>query len=256
MQNKTCQLSPPDRVGNLLTGDLSVVDVVECTEAFGLAALERSTENLMNKNVFISVGRTVTEEQEAFVKALEEHIRSQGLIPRAVGRTDFSSSHPLKFIQKLMNDCAGTVVIAFERVKVIDGLERRGSVEEKALSNQVLTTVWNQIEAAMAYVLGHPLLVIVEEGSRGEGLLEAGYDWYVQHVELAPSVLNSKQFVGVFADWKDKVDTRASQRRKVDVENLTISEILGSIKPAQLWAMLGALGAVIAGTAALTKYFG
>lgn len=150
----------------------------------------------MNKNVFISVGRTVTEEQEAFVRALEEQIRSQGLIPRAVGRSDFSSSHPLKFIQELMNDCVGTVIIAFERVKVIDGLERRGSSEEKPLSNQILPTVWNQIEAAMAYVLGHPLLVIVEKGSRNEGLLEAGYDWYVQHVDLSPSALSSKQFVG------------------------------------------------------------
>lgn len=48
----------------------------------------------------------------------------------------------------------------------------------------------------MAYVLGHPLLVIVENGSRNEGLLEAGFDWYVQYVDLESSVLSSKQFLG------------------------------------------------------------
>ena len=32
-------------MGNLLTGDLSVVDVVGCTEASGLAALERSAKS-------------------------------------------------------------------------------------------------------------------------------------------------------------------------------------------------------------------
>lgn len=208
----------------------------------------------MNRNVFISVGRTVTEEQEAFVRALEEHIRSQGLIPRAVGRSDFSSSHPLKFIQELMNDCVGTVIIAFERVKVIDGLERRGSSEEKTLSNQILPTVWNQIEAAMAYVLGHPLLVIVENGARSEGLLEAGYDWYVQHVELSPAELGSKQFVGVFADWKRKVEARATEKRKVDVESLTMGEILSSMKPSQLWKVLAALAALLTGTAALARF--
>ena len=42
--NKSCQLSPAALVGNSLTGGLSVIDVVECTEASGLAALERSAE--------------------------------------------------------------------------------------------------------------------------------------------------------------------------------------------------------------------
>ena len=45
--NKACQLSPTALLHNLLTGDLGVVDVLECTEAFGLAALERSAENII-----------------------------------------------------------------------------------------------------------------------------------------------------------------------------------------------------------------
>jgi hypothetical protein len=200
------------------------------------------------------VGRTVTDEQEAFVRALEDYLRSQGLIPRAVGRNDFSSMHPLQFIQSLMNECVGTVIIAFERVKVIDGLERRGSSEEKKLSNENLPTVWNQIEAAMAYVLEHPLLVIVENGAREEGLLEAGYDWYVQHVNLDPSALGTKEFTGVFADWKKRVEARASLKRKIDVANLTLGELLMSMKPGQLWAVLGAFGAIVAGAFALGRF--
>ncbi len=172
---------------------------------------------------------------------------------RAVGRSDFSSSHPLKFIQQLMNECRGTVIIAFERVKVIEGLERRGSPEERPLANQILPTVWNQIEAAMAYVLGHPLLVIVETGSRDEGLLEAGYDWYVQHLDLKPSSLSSKQFIGVFADWKNKVEAKAKEKRRVEVTELTIGEIASSMKPAQLWALLGALAALVTGVVAIAR---
>ena len=48
------------------------------------------------------------------------------------------------------------------------------------LENEGLPTVWNQIEAAMAYTLGRPLLVIVEDGLVSEGLLEGKYDWIVQ----------------------------------------------------------------------------
>ena len=39
--NKACQLSPTAQVGNALTGDLGVIDVLECTEADDLAALKR-----------------------------------------------------------------------------------------------------------------------------------------------------------------------------------------------------------------------
>jgi hypothetical protein len=210
----------------------------------------------MAHSIFISVGRTVCPEQEAFVSALEEYIRSQGFVPRAVGRSDFSSNHPLKFIQSLMNECVGTVIVAFERVRVIDGIERKGSPEEQKISNQILPTVWNQIEAAMAYVLGHPLLVIVENGARDEGLLEAGYDWYVQRVDLNPATFGKKQFIGVFADWKRRVEENALRQRKVDVANLTVGEIFTSVKPAQLWAILGALAAIVAGAFALGKLIG
>lgn len=208
----------------------------------------------MAHSIFISVGRTVCPEQEAFVSAIEEYIRSQGFVPRAVGRSDFSSSHPLKFIQTLMNECAGTVVIAFERVRIVDGIDRRGSSEEKNISNQILPTVWNQIEAAMAYVLGHPLLVIVENGARDEGLLEAGYDWYVQRVDLDPAIFAKKQFIGVFADWKRRVEDNATRQRKIDVANLTMGEIFTSMKPAQLWSLLGALAAIVAGAIAIGKH--
>ncbi|NTW50217.1 MAG: hypothetical protein HGB19_10915 [Chlorobiales bacterium] len=153
-----------------------------------------------------------------------------------------------------MNECAGTVVIAFERVRIVDGIDRRGSSEEKNISNQILPTVWNQIEAAMAYVLGHPLLVIVENGARDEGLLEAGYDWYVQRVDLDPAIFAKKQFIGVFADWKRRVEDNARRQRKMDVANLTIGEIFTSMKPAQLWSLLGALAAIVAGAIAIGKH--
>ena len=44
--NKACQLSPIAQVGNSLTGNLRVIEVVECKEALGLAALERSAERI------------------------------------------------------------------------------------------------------------------------------------------------------------------------------------------------------------------
>jgi hypothetical protein len=206
----------------------------------------------MTTNIFVSVGRASTPEQEKFVSAIEQYLRDNGFEPRIVGRTVFSSLQPLKFIEQLMHECSGTIVIAFERVYIHEGIEKRGGENEKVMRDAKLPTVWNQIEAAMAYVLGHPLLVIIENGIRSEGLLETGYDWYMQSVKLDASTLNTREFGGVFGDWKNRVESfQKAQIKKpqtIETEKLSISQLLGSLKLAQLWtviiALIGAISAI------------
>lgn len=48
-----------------------------------------------------------------------------------------------------------------------------------------------------------PVFVLVQKGLKNEGLLEPGYDWYVQSVALNAAALSTKEFNGVLADWKD-----------------------------------------------------
>ena len=154
----------------------------------------------MSADVFLSIGRIYTKEQEVFVSAIEDYLRENGLTPRALGRTDFSSQQPLKFIEEVMRECSGTVVIAFERLHIQNAIEFRTGDSEREHSNVKIPSVWNQIEAGMAYVLGHPLLVIMEKGLKSDGILEFGYDWYVQHVEIDSKVLEGREFIGVFED--------------------------------------------------------
>lgn len=217
-------------------------------------------------DVFMSVGRTSTPKQEAFVAAVEQYLRDNGLNPRCVGRTDFSSLQPLKFIEQLMGQCSGTIIIAFERVHISDGVDKRGSSTEKQIKDQNVATVWNQIEAAIAYILGHPLMVIVEEGLRSEGLLETGYDWYVQWAELEASELHAREFAGVFNDWKKRVEEyqksggRQKSKAQVDPEKLTLGHIFGALKPAQMWALIitvvGAITAIATTAFKLGSMFG
>lgn len=104
-----------------------------------------------------------------------------------------------------MAECSGTIVIALERFHIHRGTEFRGSDGEIELENINLPTVWNQIEATMAYMLGHPLLAIVNANLRSEGLLENGYDWYVKLVDLDPLSLSSPEFLNTFNAWEKKV---------------------------------------------------
>jgi hypothetical protein len=213
-----------------------------------------------NLDVFVSVGGTANEEQESFVRSVEDRLRGEGITPHTVGRNTFSSDSPLKTVMGLMNECCGTVIIAFERQYFSSGIEKRGGSKAATLSDVKLPTCWNQIEAAIAYTRGHPLMVIVEDGLRTEGLLERGYDWYVQYVRLDAGALNSNEFNGVLASWKDKVRGFKSSVGKTTAQTiapaeLTVGQLVTGMKTAQLWSLIAALAALVAGAFALGTKF-
>src|SRR6476660_9625918 len=110
--------------------------------------------------VFVSVGRTSTPQQQTFVESIEAHMIERGLLPQALGRNYWSSQQPLTAVHELMRQCAGAAIIAFERLRIDRAVDRRGSDAEKVMTDFGLPTVWNQIEAAMAYTRGLPLLVL------------------------------------------------------------------------------------------------
>ncbi|MEZ4710024.1 MAG: effector-associated domain EAD1-containing protein [Caldilineaceae bacterium] len=185
--------------------------------------------------IFLSVGRTFTDQQEAFVSDLEKFLKAQGLTPLTVGRSYFSSQQPLKAIDNVMRECSGTMIVAFERLHIQQGFEKRGSPNQSPLDKVNLPTVWNQIEAAMAYTLGHPLLVMVQNSVRSEGLLEQGYDWYVQSVELQSRILWEPEFTGVFGDWKKRVESfNEAQKSQTTRSQIPISHSPAEKKTYQL----------------------
>jgi hypothetical protein len=215
------------------------------------------------RHIFVSLGATATQLQEDFVRAIEDRLRSEGLVPHTVGRNTFSSDAPLKAVTELMNKCSGAVVIALERSYFPSGISKPGGPNQSPLQEIRLPTPWNHIEAAMAYSRGLPLLVIVEAGLRHEGLLEKGYDWYVQEVSLSPAALATPQFNGVLNSWKQKVESSVtvsehcpSSMSKV-IDQMTVGELIAALKPAQLWSVLGGIAALLTGAFLLgAKLFG
>ncbi len=204
-------------------------------------------------NVFVSVGSTSSRGQEEFVRAVEERLRAEGLVPQTVGRNVFSAESPFSAVTKLMEACSGVVVIALERLYIENGTEKRGGPSQTAIGSMKVATPWNQIEATMGYVRKLPLLVLVEEGVRADGLLEKGLDWYVQTVALDRASLTSTTFNGVLASWKQKMSTPAAKSVSPVAlpSDMTVAQLLGALKPAQLWSAFAALAAALAGAFAL-----
>jgi hypothetical protein len=211
-----------------------------------------------DKKIFLSVGGTSNDKQESFVRAVEDRLRIETLTPNTIGRTKFSSDAPLKAILDCMDECSGSIIIAFERTFFPAGSEKRNGPKETQLTNTMFPTPWNQIEAGIAYSKGLPLLVIIEEGIRTDGLLEKGNDWYVMTVELDIAALNTSEFNGVLASWKKKVESFHAKPTTKSIPNaseLTIGDLIKSLKVSQLWGLLAALVALAAGAFALGKMF-
>jgi hypothetical protein len=211
----------------------------------------------MTIDVFMSVGRTATERQEAFVREVERLLLEHDLKPHNLGRTEYSADQPLKAIESLMDRCSGTVVISFERLFVEQGVEQRGGPKPKLIESQGLTTVWNQIEAAMAYVKRHPLLVFAEDGVIQQGLLSHGHDWHVQRLDLDPAVLRSPESIGRLEEWKTRVALRAKkgvrQTRLMSPGDMTIAELIGAMRPNQLYAVVLAVFAILSAAVVLAR---
>ena len=100
----------------------------------------------------------------------------------------------------------------------------------------------------MAYSRNHPLMVIVESGLKSEGLLERGNDWYVQWVKPEAAALSTTEFNGVLASWKQMMlQAPKMPTLSKTASELTVAELVGGLKPSQLWSVLGALAVLIAG---------
>lgn len=206
----------------------------------------------MNEKVFISVGTAYTDKQREFVDAVVQWVQAEGLSPQMMMRTVYPDKQPLKVIQETMTQCDGTLVIAFERIFVNDGEEKRGGVGQKALQGQIIPTVWNQIEAAMAYGLNQPILVLVEKGARREGLLEDKFEWLVMPIDVDANIISTREFTETLRKWfknleKYKADREAREKKIVEGINpgtLTIAQLIKILRPGQLWRLVCGVAAL------------
>lgn len=160
-------------------------------------------------NVFLSVGRPMNSCHQEFLANLEALLTRSKLRPRTVGRSDFTHQEPLRLVNSLMDQCAGALILGWERIAIDSGWDQKGTKNQSSLEDVKLTTPWNQIEAAMSYAKRLPLLVIKDECVRAEGFLERGHGWFLHSAPLDRNFLTSGEFIGMFESWKSAVKRNA-----------------------------------------------
>lgn len=128
--------------------------------------------------VFVSYPKPFLLKQEDFLNKTLSYLDNRGLAPRTLGVTDYDMNAPLKAVRRILLESNGLISIAFRRTLIIKGITRPSTdmtgLTEQATDNVWLTSPWAQIEGAMAYQLGLPILIFREKGVLADGLLEKG----------------------------------------------------------------------------------
>lgn len=166
----------------------------------------------MSSSIFLSYPKPYLKRQEDFIEKVSQYLKGRELVPRTLGVTDYDMDAPLTAIRRLMLESNGLITIAFRRSLIIKGAGKPSSdimEVEYDLSNKWLTSPYCQIEPAMAYQIGLPVLILKEKGVIDDGVLERGVmGTYMPEFDLDGNIdeyFKSKEWVQVIQKWEGYV---------------------------------------------------
>lgn len=166
----------------------------------------------MTTTVFVSAGTPADDAQLEFRDTIIRAVKTSGLTPRMMSAKDWDYKNPLRGLRRAMLNCSGAIVIAYSRYEFPSGIEKRTG-EVKQLENIAFPTAWNQIEAAMAYEKGLPLLVVAQTGLKQDAMFEDTGDVRPYWTKLDPAICNADGFIGYLHSWKEDVIATAERNK-------------------------------------------
>lgn len=108
------------------------------------------------KNIFLSRPTWVGPEYEQGLELFIRYLTDSNFSPRTLGTTDYPTQSPLDEVILLMQQCKGAIILGYPQIFV-----ESGRIKNETIDSPIsLGTEWNHIEAALAYSLNIPILVI------------------------------------------------------------------------------------------------
>lgn len=207
--------------------------------------------------IFLSIGRPLTKAQTDFKIALISAIKARGFVPRTVGSgsedTDVPHVRPIEQISRIVGESDGAIVVAYEK-HLADTLHTNSLAPNPGYLKDVrLPTSWNQAEAAMAYHVGLPMLLISENRIYGDCLLEDGVIGSVARVNIEESAVWADVFQRRMGSWAADVIEYTKKKRSrrlndTNAEQMTIADvfhILGSLNWKSALVLIGVLSGLL-----------
>ena len=168
----------------------------------GFAQTSRMVKTM--KPIFLSRPSWVPEKYRPGLDHFQTLLREQHLDPRSVGVTDYPSNAPMDEVIRLMKQCAGAIILGVPQIEVKTGVLKGNAIDEPFS----LGTEWNHIEAALAYALELPTLVIhhqtVVRGVFDRGATQS----FLHEVDFScPTWALTERIVGAVRTWRGRLQT-------------------------------------------------
>lgn len=159
-------------------------------------------------SIFLSYPKPFNSKQEKFIDDIKEYLKKRGFEPRTLGVTDYDMDEPLTAIRRLMLESNGLLTVAFRRTFVEIGKGKPKSdigESEYDISGKWITSPYCQIEPAMAFQIGLPILILREAGVIADGILERGVTGtYLPefNLEKDTSYLENNEWQQIIGKWE------------------------------------------------------
>lgn len=128
--------------------------------------------------VFLSVGQTFQREHELLIEHVQIALAQRDIAAQTLPREHWNFDAPILSVQTFMRQCYGVIVVAFPRIRFEAVLEWPDSMRQREYGGREVASVWLQIEAALAFALDLPTLIMVDSRLHPEGLLNPKHRAY------------------------------------------------------------------------------
>lgn len=163
--------------------------------------------------VFVSFPKPHTKEQQLFIDQLYNMLIEKGLEPRTLGVSDYDLDSPLRAIRRLMIESYGIIGVAFKRTLIKDGaIKAHANIEgitPQPIKEKWITSPFCQIEPAMAFQMGLPIILLREKDVIDDGVFEKGVlGTYLPQFDLYDpnnNYLNSEEWKQMLGKWERQV---------------------------------------------------
>jgi hypothetical protein len=154
--------------------------------------------------IFFSRGTPFNEVQSRFVDYFKSRFEQYGL---KLVTAEWSAENALLPVREKLKSVYGCVVLAIERMHSVESIYKQGSPKESKVKSEFFTTPWVQMEAAMAYQQGLPLLIFAEQKIKNEGMIELGsHEFRIFTINPeTPEKLEEDNFKFLIKSWSEKV---------------------------------------------------
>jgi hypothetical protein len=160
--------------------------------------------------VFLSYSSPINREQQRYLESVTDFLRSHHLDPLTLTKSNYDMDAPLAGIRRLMVGSCGLLALAFRRswageLEIRKGTDLPG-MASSSRSDVWFTSAYSQIEPAMAYQLGLPILILREKGVYPEGVLEQGVTGMsLPEFEIAGGDPDLRPLESIIFQWMGRV---------------------------------------------------